>query len=73
MKKLENRLREGGGASRIEKQHRARKLTARERIDGLLDAGRMGCACQQICKGGAGVARGRARGAGNSRGVAGGA
>ncbi len=30
--KLEARLREGGGAERIEKQHRAGKMTARERI-----------------------------------------
>ena len=30
--KLEARLREGGGASRIEKQHKAGKMTARERI-----------------------------------------
>src|SRR6202045_1287539 len=37
--KLENKLREGGGAERIEKQHRAGKLTARERIAGLLDPG----------------------------------
>ncbi len=35
-----NRLAElGGGADRIEKQHEAKKLTARERIDLLLDAG----------------------------------
>jgi acetyl-CoA carboxylase carboxyltransferase component len=37
--KLENRLREGGGAVRIEKQHRAGKMTARERIAALLDRG----------------------------------
>jgi 3-methylcrotonyl-CoA carboxylase beta subunit len=37
--KLEVRLREGGGATRIEKQHRAGKMTARERIAGLLDPG----------------------------------
>ncbi len=36
---LEKRLREGGGAARIERQHRAGKLTARERIAALLDAG----------------------------------
>src|SRR6204780_1847353 len=36
---LEERLREGGGAARIEKQHRAGKLTARERIVRLLDPG----------------------------------
>jgi 3-methylcrotonyl-CoA carboxylase beta subunit len=35
---LEDKLREGGGAERIEKQHRAGKLTARERIARLLDA-----------------------------------
>ncbi len=34
---LEERLREGGGAARIEKQHGAGKLTARERIAALLD------------------------------------
>src|ERR1700722_15805598 len=36
---LEARLREGGGADRIEKQHRAGKLTARDRIARLLDPG----------------------------------
>ena len=36
---LEDRLREGGGAARIEKQHRAGKMTARERIGALADAG----------------------------------
>lgn len=36
---LENRLREGGGASRIERQHKQGKLTARERIALLLDGG----------------------------------
>ncbi len=36
---LEDGMREGGGAERIEKQHRAGKLTARERIAGLLDSG----------------------------------
>lgn len=35
--KLEARLREGGGAARIERQHKSGKLTARERIAGLLD------------------------------------
>src|ERR1039457_7050196 len=35
--KLEGRLRAGGGPSRIEKQHRAGKMTARERIAALLD------------------------------------
>ena len=37
--KLEERLRAGGGPSKIEKQHRAGKLTARERIARLLDPG----------------------------------
>src|SRR5260370_41086224 len=37
--KLEARLREGGGPARIERQHKAGKLTARERIAGLLDPG----------------------------------
>jgi 3-methylcrotonyl-CoA carboxylase beta subunit len=36
---LEERLRAGGGAARVEKQHRAGKLTARERIAALLDPG----------------------------------
>src|SRR5271156_3821431 len=36
---LEERLREGGGAARIDKQHRAGKMTARERIGALLDPG----------------------------------
>src|SRR5277367_2256029 len=36
---LEERLREGGGPARIEKQHRAGKMTARERIAALLDPG----------------------------------
>src|SRR4051794_1260984 len=39
LQKLEARLREGGGSSRIERQHRAGKLTARERIAKLLDPG----------------------------------
>lgn len=39
LRKLEQRLREGGGAARIEKQHRAGKMTARERIAALLDPG----------------------------------
>ncbi|HEV2706606.1 MAG TPA: hypothetical protein VGV59_11820, partial [Pyrinomonadaceae bacterium] len=34
---LEARLREGGGADKIERQHRQGKLTARERIALLLD------------------------------------
>src|SRR5436190_5066282 len=36
---LEARLREGGGQAKVEKQHRAGKLTARERIAKLLDPG----------------------------------
>ena len=36
---LEDKLREGGGAQRIGKQHCAGKLTARERITRLLDPG----------------------------------
>ena len=36
---LERKLREGGGAQRAEKQHKAGKLTARERIAKLLDPG----------------------------------
>ena len=39
LQKLEDKLREGGGAQRIEKQHRSGKLTARERIARLLDPG----------------------------------
>src|SRR5881227_3873967 len=39
LQRLEARLREGGGSSRIERQHRAGKLTARERIAALLDPG----------------------------------
>jgi 3-methylcrotonyl-CoA carboxylase beta subunit len=39
LQKVEERLRQGGGPSRIDKQHRAGKLTARERIHGLLDHG----------------------------------
>jgi acetyl-CoA carboxylase carboxyltransferase component len=37
LQKLETRLRAGGGPEKIEKQHRAGKLTARERISRLLD------------------------------------
>jgi 3-methylcrotonyl-CoA carboxylase beta subunit len=37
LRKLEERVREGGGTARIEKQHRAGKMTARERIAALLD------------------------------------
>jgi len=36
---LEQKLREGGGPAKIDKQHRDRKLTARERIDRLIDPG----------------------------------
>ena len=36
---LEERLRGGGGPRKIEKQHRDGKLTARERVAGLLDPG----------------------------------
>jgi 3-methylcrotonyl-CoA carboxylase beta subunit len=39
VRQLEHKLREGGGAQRAEKQHRAGKLTARERIARLLDPG----------------------------------
>ena len=39
LQQLEDRLRQGGGPARIAKQHRAHKLTARERIAGLLDPG----------------------------------
>jgi len=37
LRQLEARLREGGGADRIAKQHKQGKLTARERIAGLTD------------------------------------
>ena len=37
LEELERRLREGGGARRIQKQHDDGKLTARERIGLLLD------------------------------------
>ena len=36
---LEDKLRQGGGPKRIEKQHRDGKLTARERIAKLFDPG----------------------------------
>ncbi|MCU1273993.1 MAG: Propionyl-CoA carboxylase [Bryobacterales bacterium] len=39
LQNLENHLHAGGGPSKIEKQHRAGKLTARERIAKLLDPG----------------------------------
>jgi len=38
---LEDRLRSGGGAKKIEKQHKDGKLTARERIARLMDRGTM--------------------------------
>jgi acetyl-CoA carboxylase carboxyltransferase component len=37
--KLEERLRSGGGPAKIARQHKAGKLTARERIAKLLDPG----------------------------------
>jgi acetyl-CoA carboxylase carboxyltransferase component len=37
--RLEERLREGGGKTKIDKQHGAGKLTARERVAALVDAG----------------------------------
>src|SRR6266568_4533928 len=37
LRQLEAKLRQGGGPERIEKQHKQGKLTARERIDLLLD------------------------------------
>ncbi len=39
LQSLEAKLREGGGETRIAKQHKARKLTARERISALIDPG----------------------------------
>jgi 3-methylcrotonyl-CoA carboxylase beta subunit len=39
LQELEDRLRKGGGTSKIEKQHRDGKLTARERIAKLIDTG----------------------------------
>ncbi|HVY93858.1 MAG TPA: carboxyl transferase domain-containing protein, partial [Bryobacteraceae bacterium] len=39
LRHLEDRIREGGGAQRAAKQHQAGKLTARERITRLFDAG----------------------------------
>ena len=41
LQELEEKLRSGGGSSKIEKQHRDGKLTARERIRHLLDPGSM--------------------------------
>ena len=39
LRHLEDKLREGGGAQRIDKQHKAGKLTARERVARLIDPG----------------------------------
>jgi acetyl-CoA carboxylase carboxyltransferase component len=39
LRSLEERLREGGGAERIARQHSQKKLTARERINRLVDPG----------------------------------
>ena len=39
LQELETKLRQGGGPERIEKQHKAGKLTARERIERLFDKG----------------------------------
>ena len=39
VRELEGRLREGGGADRIARQHKQGKLTARERIEQLCDPG----------------------------------
>ena len=39
VRELEERLRQGGGADRIARQHNQGKLTARERIAGLCDTG----------------------------------
>ncbi len=41
LQELEDRLRLGGGAKKIDKQHRDGKLTARERIARLIDPGAM--------------------------------
>ena len=41
MQDLEDKLRLGGGAKKIEKQHSAGKLTARERVAKLIDPGAM--------------------------------
>src|SRR6202051_762824 len=38
---LEEKLRQGGGAEKIAKQHQAGKLTARERVAKLIDPGAM--------------------------------
>ncbi len=39
IKKEEERIRQGGGARAIEAQHKKGRLTARERIAWLIDAG----------------------------------
>ena len=39
IRQIESRLRAGGGPARVERQHRAGKLTARERLEKLLDPG----------------------------------
>jgi propionyl-CoA carboxylase beta chain len=39
LQRLEARLKEGGGPSRIERQHKAGKLTARERVELFCDPG----------------------------------
>jgi acetyl-CoA carboxylase carboxyltransferase component len=39
LRALEDRLRQGGGADKAEKQHKQGKLTARERVAGLCDPG----------------------------------
>jgi acetyl-CoA carboxylase carboxyltransferase component len=39
LQELQDRLKQGGGAAKIEKQHKDRKLTARERVAGLMDRG----------------------------------
>src|ERR1700759_4212969 len=41
LRELEKKLRQGGGVRKIEKQHKDGKLTARERIERLLDPGTM--------------------------------
>jgi acetyl-CoA carboxylase carboxyltransferase component len=39
VQQVEQRLKQGGGAKRVEKQHKAGKLTARERLEKVLDPG----------------------------------
>ena len=39
LRERERRAEEGGGAERLQRQHEAGKLTARERIDLLFDPG----------------------------------